>query len=154
MASKWHLPHKTHERQNICPYVSMVMYGTTLHLSELHFKLMSLMYMIQMAVMPSMKALLPFSFMAFTWPNSTSLFNSKILSSTLTPSAPRSLHRHMPDELLWYTVHSIQTGHIRMPDKTANIFFKDCTSYGNLASVGDLGSDICAGILQTITFSA
>jgi len=41
-----------------------------------------------------------------------------------------------------------------MPDKTANIFFKDCTLYGNLASVGDLGSDICAGLLQTVTFSA
>jgi hypothetical protein len=55
-------------------------------------------------------------------------------------------------QLLWYTVHSIQTGHIGMPDKTANIFFKDFTLYGNLASVGDLGSDICVGLLQTVTF--
>lgn len=97
-ASKWHLPHKTHERQNICPYVSLVMYGTTLHLSELHFKLMSLMSMIQMAVMPSVKALLPFSFcgtyMAKLY---FLLFNSNILCSTLTPSTPCSLHRHMPD---------------------------------------------------------
>lgn len=97
MASKWHSPHKTHVRQNICPYVSLVMFGTTLHLSALHCKLMHLMYMIQMDVMLSMEALLPFSFsdiyMAKLY---FLLFNSKIICSIQTPSAPCSLHRHIP----------------------------------------------------------
>ena len=56
------------------------MYGTTLHLSELHFKLTSLMSMIQLAVMPSMKALLTFSFNGIYMANLYFLlFNSKIL---------------------------------------------------------------------------
>ena len=94
-ASKWHLPHMIHERQNICPYVSLVMCGTTLHLSELHFKLTSLTSMIQLAVMPSMKALLPFSFNGIYMASLYFLlFNNKISCSMLTPSAPRSLHRH------------------------------------------------------------
>lgn len=41
-----------------------------------------------------------------------------------------------------------------MSDKTANIFFKECNLYENLASVGDLGSNICTGLLQIVTFSA
>ena len=124
-ASKWHLPHMIHERQNICPYVSLVMCGTTLHLSELHFKLTSLTSMIQLAVMPSMKALLPFSFNGIYMANLCFLlFNNKILCST--SQSAQTCHTI---QLLWYTVHSIQTGHIGMPDKTANIFFKDCTLY-------------------------
>jgi len=157
MASKWHLPHKTHERQNICSYVSLVTYGTGLHLSELHCKNWWVLCTWSNWLWCFLwKRCCLSASVTFIWPNSTSF------SSAAKSYAVYWRPQHLAVctdichtiQLLWYTMHSIQTGHIGMSDKTANIFFKDCTLYGNLASMGDLGSDICVGLLQTVTFSA
>jgi hypothetical protein len=73
---------------NVCNYTPLI--WTALQTN--------LMYMIQLAMMPSMKALLPFSFsdiyMAKLY---FLLFKRKILCSILSPSAPCSLYRFMPD---------------------------------------------------------
>lgn len=155
MASKWHLPHKKDERQNICPHVPLVMFATTLHLSELHCKRI-LCTWFNWLWCHLWKPCCLSALVTFIWPNSTS-FSSKEKSYAVY-WVPQLLavctDLCQTIQLLWYTMHSIQTGHIHMPDKTANIFFTGCTLYGNLASVGDLGSDICTDLLQTVTFSA